>query len=172
MPPLRRGGYHPSVMNVPLIVLVALVAVGFLSIVLEFFVPGMVLGALGGFFMLCAVVAGFIDKNPTTGVLTLGVAAVSTAMAIFLGMRILPETPVTLKHTQGQDEGFVAGPEGLPALAGKRGTSLTVLKPGGFAQIEGRKVSVFTEGNMIEEGVEIEVLRVDGGKVVVRALRA
>src|SRR5207247_2023551 len=101
------------------IVLVILMAIGFVSIVLEFFVPGMVLGALGGFFMLCAVVAGFMDKNPATGIVTLGVAAVSTVTAILLGMRILPQTPVTLKHVQGPDEGFVAGPEGLNALAGK-----------------------------------------------------
>jgi len=155
-------------MNVPLIVLVVLVAIGFISIVLEFFVPGMVLGALGGFFMLCAVVAGFMDKSPSTGVLTLGVAALSTTMAILLGMRILPETPLTLKNTQGSDEGFVAGPGGLASLLGKRGRALSVLKPSGFAEISGRRVDVVAEGNMIEEGVEIEVLKVDGNRVVVR----
>ena len=159
-------------MNVPLIILVVLVALGFISIVLEFFVPGMVLGAIGGFFMLCAVVAGFIDKDPSTGILTLGVAVVSTVTAILLGVRILPESPVTLKNTQGADEGFVAGPGGLPPLLGKRGRSLTVLKPGGFAQIEGRKVGVFAEGDLIAPETDIEVLRVEGNRVVVRAVKA
>ena len=155
-------------MNVPLIVFVILIALGFLGIVLEFFVPGMVLGAIGGFLMLLAVVAGFIDKSPTTGVLTLIVAAVSSGVAVFLGMRILPETPVTLKQTHSPDDGFVAGPEGIAALAGKRGRSVTVLRPAGLIEIEGKKVDVVTEGEMIEPGTRVGVLRVEGNLVTVQ----
>lgn len=157
-------------MNVPLIVFVVLIALGFLAIVMEFFVPGMVLGAIGGFFLLLAVVAGFID-SPTTGILTLLVSIVSAAVAIVLGSKILQESPVTLKQTQGADEGYVAGPEGLAALAGKTGTSVTVLRPAGLVEIGGNKVDVVTEGEMIEAGTPVQVLRVDGNRVVVRAIQ-
>ena len=155
---------------IPTIVLVVLVALGFLAIVLEFFVPGMVLGAIGGFFLLLAVVAGFID-SPTTGILTLLVSIVSAGVAIVVGSKILQESPVTLKQTHGADEGFVAGPEGLPALSGKTGTSITVLRPAGLVDISGRKVDVVTEGEMIEAGTPVQVLRVDGNRVVVRAIQ-
>ena len=157
-------------MNVPWIVMVVLIALGFLSIVLEFFVPGMTLGAIGGFLMFLAVVAGFVD-GPETGAITLLVAGVSTGVAVLLGMRILPESPVTLRQAQGTDEGFVAGPEGLAKLAGKQGVSVTVLRPAGIVEIEGHKVDVVTEGDMIEAGVSVEVLKVDGNRVVVRTRR-
>ena len=157
-------------MNIPWIIMVVLVALGFLTIVLEFFLPGMALGAVGGFMMLLAVVAGFLD-GPSTGVITLLTAAVSTAVAVILGMRIVPETPITLRQQQGTDEGFVAGPGGLEALAGKRGRSVTVLRPAGIVEIDGRKVDVVTEGDMIEAGTDVEVLKVDGNRVVVRARR-
>ena len=158
-------------MNIPAIVFVALIALGFVGIVLEFFAPGMVLGALGGFFMLLAVVAGFID-GPVSGLMTMLMAAVASGVAVFLGMRLVPETPVTLRQTQGTDEGFVAGPEGIAALAGKKGRSVTVLRPAGLVEIEGRKVDVVTEGEMIEPGTAVEVLRVEGNRVIVRTERA
>ena len=155
---------------IPTIALVVLVALGFLAIVIEFFVPGMVLGAIGGFLLLLAVVAGFIN-GPTTGVLTLLVSVVSAAVAIVLGAKILQESPVTLKQTHGTDEGFVAGPGDLASLAGKAGVSVTVLRPAGLVEINGRKVDVVTEGEMIESGTPVQVLRVEGNRVIVRQIR-
>lgn len=155
---------------IPTIALVALVALGFLAIVIEFFVPGMVLGAIGGFFLLLAVVGGFVD-SPTTGVLTLLVSIVSAGVAIVVGSKILQESPVTLKQTHGADEGFVAGPGDLAGLVGKDGTSVTVLRPAGMVEIGGRKVDVVTEGEMIESGTPVEVLRVEGNRVIVRQIR-
>ena len=155
---------------VPVLAFVILIALGFLAIVMEFFVPGMVLGAIGGFLMLLAVVAGFI-AGPATGAWTFVAAAVSSGVAVLLGARILPETPVTLKHTQGSDEGFVSGPEGLARLAGKHGTSVTTLRPAGLVEIDGRKIDVVTEGEMVEAGTPVEVLRVEGSRVVVRTQR-
>lgn len=152
------------------IVTVVLVALGFLAIVMEFFVPGMFLGAIGGFMLLAAVVAGFI-VDPVTGLWTFVVSGVAAAVAVLLGTRIVSETPLTLRHTQGTDEGFVAGPEGLAKLSGKRGMAVTVLRPSGLVEIEGQKVDVVTEGEMIDQGTSIEVLRVDGTRVVVRAER-
>ena len=157
-------------MNVPWIVFVILIALGFMGIVLEFFVPGMVLGAIGGFLMLLAVVAAFID-GPVTGVWTLVVAAVSSGVAVLMGMKILPETPVTLRQTHGPDEGFVSGPEGLAKLVGKQGWSVTPLRPAGLVEIEGKKIDVVTEGEMIGPGTPVEVLRVEGSRVIVRTQR-
>lgn len=156
-------GLHPAVF-------VVLIALGFLGIVMEFFVPGMVLGAIGGFLMLLAVVGGFI-AGPEVGAWTFVAAAVSSGVAVLLGARIVPETPVTLKDTHGSDEGFVSGPEGLGRLAGKQGTSVTVLRPAGLVEIGGQKIDVVTEGEMIDAGTPVEVLRVEGNRVVVRTQR-
>lgn len=157
-------------MDYLLLAVVALVALGFVAIVLEFFVPGMALGAIGGCLLLAAVVGGFVG-GPTQGLLTLLASIVSGVVAVFLGARLLHESPVTLKQTQGADQGFVSGPEGLGALAGKQGRSVTVLRPAGLVEIEDRKIDVVTEGEMIGEGKSVEVLRVEGSRVVVREVR-
>jgi membrane-bound serine protease (ClpP class) len=55
-----------------------------------------------------------------------------------------------------------------PALLGHSGTALTVLRPAGTAKIEGRRVDVIAEGNFIEAGAPITVVRVEGNRVTVR----
>jgi membrane-bound serine protease (ClpP class) len=55
-----------------------------------------------------------------------------------------------------------------PGLVGKKGVSLTVLRPSGRAQIGDDFVDVVSEGPFIDKGRTIEVLAVEGMRVVVR----
>ncbi len=51
---------------------------------------------------------------------------------------------------------------------GKNGLAATVLRPAGSALINGEKVDVVTEGEFIESGTPVEVVRIEGVRVVVR----
>ena len=42
--------------------------------------------------------------------------------------------------------------------------------PGGRAHIEGQRVDVVSDGELIEAGENIEVIRVDGNRIVVRSI--
>ena len=44
----------------------------------------------------------------------------------------------------------------------------TVLRPAGTADFEGVKLDVVTEGEFIEKGRPLEVIRVEGRRIVVR----
>ena len=54
------------------------------------------------------------------------------------------------------------------ASIGMRGKALTPLRPAGKARIDGRRVNVETEGEFVEKGEEIEVLRRVEGRLVVQ----
>jgi membrane-bound serine protease (ClpP class) len=45
---------------------------------------------------------------------------------------------------------------------------MSVLRPAGIAMIEGARVDVVSDGEMIEAGARIQVMRVDGNRIVVR----
>jgi membrane-bound serine protease (ClpP class) len=45
------------------------------------------------------------------------------------------------------------------------------LRPAGKAQINGRRVDVIAQGQMIEQGCHVEVVEMSGGRVVVREIR-
>jgi membrane-bound serine protease (ClpP class) len=50
--------------------------------------------------------------------------------------------------------------------------TLSLLRPAGFAEIDGERVDVVAEGEMIEAGVPVVVSRMEGNRIVVRRRRA
>ena len=52
-------------------------------------------------------------------------------------------------------------------LIGKEGVTMTVLRPSGFAEIDGERVDVVSEGGMIEAQCPIKVIEVEGNRIVV-----
>lgn len=64
------------------------------------------------------------------------------------------------------------GTDASVVLVGKRGVADSVLRPVGRARIEGHSYSVETDGEFVEEGTEIEVLRVQGNRITVTSVAA
>ena len=60
---------------------------------------------------------------------------------------------------------------GLPNLLQKEGVAASGLRPAGVAEIEGNRVDVVTQGEMISEGDRIQVTEVQGNRVVVEAIK-
>ena len=77
------------------------------------------------------------------------------------GRRMMLDGPVT-----EPDGGFPS----LDHLQGRRGRSLSDLRPSGMAELDGERVSVVAVGRMVGRGEEIEVVHVTGSEVRVRAL--
>jgi membrane-bound serine protease (ClpP class) len=66
------------------------------------------------------------------------------------------------------EQGFESSESGIGELAGVRGTALTKLRPAGKARLAGRPVDVVSLGEFIDRGEEVQVVAVDGNRVVVR----
>jgi membrane-bound serine protease (ClpP class) len=56
----------------------------------------------------------------------------------------------------------------LEQLVGHAGTAVTPLSPGGMVSVSGERLHAFTEGILVEQGADIEVMAVRGTRVVVR----
>ena len=63
--------------------------------------------------------------------------------------------------------GYVSGDDYTPFL-GQFGTAVTLLRPSGTAEIDGVRLSVVSEGEFIPEGTRVQVVMVQGSRVVVR----
>ena len=55
---------------------------------------------------------------------------------------------------------------------GHEGRTLSVLRPSGIGDFDGVRLNVVTEGEFIENGVAIRIARVEGGKIVVKAIKS
>ena len=72
-----------------------------------------------------------------------------------------------LNTRTGREEGFNSATD-QSALLGKKGVTVTTLRPTGTAEIEGEGVDVVAEGAFIEKGSPVVVTKVEGFRVVVR----
>ncbi|MBI2230160.1 MAG: nodulation protein NfeD [Deltaproteobacteria bacterium] len=160
-----------------------LVGSGLVLLVLEIFVtPGFgVAGALGiaallGGLSLSLFGAGasweFILKAVSRVVFSLLIALIASLVTL----RFLPRLPFGRRLIL--ETGLLAGagggsaPESDRMWLGKGGTAISPLRPAGIAEIEGERVDVVSDGELIEPGVPIVVTRVDGNRIVVRRHRA
>jgi membrane-bound serine protease (ClpP class) len=159
-----------------------LVGSGLVLLVLEVFViPGFGLaGALGiaallGGLGLTLFGAGasweFILKAAGRVVFSVLLALVASLAVL----RFLPHLPfgrrLILETGLPAGQGYASVPEGDKSWLGKSGTALSPLRPAGIAEIEGERVDVVSDGELIEPGVSIVVTRVDGNRIVVRRRR-
>ena len=55
---------------------------------------------------------------------------------------------------------------------GHRGSALSPLRPSGIADLDGERVDVVSDGAFLDAGTPIEVIRVDGNRIVVRSIES
>ncbi|MFQ3671876.1 MAG: NfeD family protein [Verrucomicrobiia bacterium] len=104
--------------------------------------------------------------------------SISLALAlagIMVAYRLLPRLPLGSSLVLGE---IIPKPEDASAVRelklrpGMRGESVTPLRPSGTAVFEGTPVDVLTEGEFVGRGEAVEVLRVEGARVLVRKMGA
>ena len=87
-------------------------------------------------------------------------------------LRFLPRLPfgrrLILEAGLGAGHKYGSAPESDRRWLGKRGRASSSLRPAGIAEIEGERVDVVSEGELIDAGQFVEVTRVDGNRIVVR----
>jgi membrane-bound serine protease (ClpP class) len=126
---------------------------------------------------------GLLGRNAV--VVAAGIIAAVTGIAVIalLGPKLRIFDALTLKtRITGTAGGPDPGPPAIPAetpgeensspLTGKGGIAATTLRPSGKAEIEGRLVMAEAEGVFIEKGAPVEVVRVQGNRIIVKAGRS
>ena len=146
------------------------VLLGMILIIVEVFLPGFGLPGIGGIVLVGAgVVMVGMHFGSLTAVGTLLVIIAVLAVLVFWVLRqasrgggkrsdlFLQERDEL--HTQQED---------MKVLVGKSGTTTSVLRPAGIGDFDGVRLNVVTEGGFIEKDMPIEIVRVDGSRIVVR----
>jgi len=158
-----------------------LVVVGLILLAAELFViPGFgIAGVLGiaaivGALALSMLGSGASPQFMLFALVRVGAALLVALIASLVLLRFLPRLPVgrqlVLQTELGTDSGYASAPASDRQLLGKRGRALSPLHPAGIAEIDGHRVDVVSEGDLIEAGNEVEVIRVDSNRVVVKTI--
>ena len=145
------------------------VLLGMILIIVEVFLPGFGLPGIGGIVL---VGAGVVMVGMHFGSLTaVGTLLVIIAVLAVLISWVLRQASRGGKRSdlflQERDE-LHTQQEDMKVLVGNAGTTTSVLRPAGIGDFDGVRLNVVTEGGFIEKGQPIEIVRVDGSRIVVR----
>ena len=145
------------------------VLLGMILIIVEVFLPGFGLPGIGGIVL---VGAGVVMVGVHFGSLTaVGTLLVIIAVLAVLISWVLRQASRGGKRSdlflQERDE-LHTQQEDMKVLVGKSGTTTSVLRPAGIGDFDGVRLNVVTEGGFIEKDMPIEIVRVDGSRIVVR----
>ncbi len=83
------------------------------------------------------------------------------------GNRVLLAAPSTEEVTPYQEQHHH-----LESLIGQQGTAISPLKPGGLVQVNGERLHAVGDGFIIESGENIEIVEIQGTRVVVKPVPA
>lgn len=159
-----------------------LVAGGLVLLAVELFViPGFgVTGIAGTLAILGGLSLSLIGAGATWDLVVAAVGRVAVSLLVALAaslalLRFLPRLPfgrrLILDTGLGALAGYASAPEGDRRWLGRRGTAASPLRPAGIADLEGERVDVVSEGEYIAAGTPIEVVRVEGNRIIVRRVR-
>jgi membrane-bound serine protease (ClpP class) len=151
-----------------------------------FLIPGFgITGVSGILLILAGLVLAGLDKAPESSadwadligkMLRYGLTMAGAGVLAFLLSRYLPKIPYAnrLMLVPPEDKSEVDEASPLPgvdaatSMLGQVGTATSMLRPAGLAKFGDRYIDVVTEGDFIAPGTAIQVVEVEGTRIVVK----
>jgi len=114
--------------------------------------------------------------SPGIGLLLLLLSLIVVPALIVLSLKAIPRTGwgqnLVRDNPTAEEVTATGAASGLTELVGKSGKTVTRCRPSGMAVIDGRRVDVVADGTMIDSKCPVEVVRVEGNRVVIQKVQA
>lgn len=146
-----------------------LLGIGLLLIFLEFFLPGGIMGGVGGVLVLVSIVYFGVQAKSAISVVLFALGAL-----FFVGLLIrfaiwrIRHGKVKGIFLNSVQEGYVAS-EFSKELIGKEGEALSDLKPSGHILIEGKRYQAVSKVGYLVKGTKIKVVGGEGAHLIVKS---
>nr|WP_169871514.1 NfeD family protein [Shouchella patagoniensis] len=131
------------------------------------------IAAIGIIFMIVGLAVPAPDMVYS---ILVGMATIVGAFSSLLFLKVFPHrnmwAKMTLKDTLSSEAGYNSMNESYKDLIGKQGKALTAFRPTGTAEIDGEPYSATSGGQWIQSDADIEVVSVDGTRILVKAIEA
>lgn len=145
-----------------------LVGIGLL--LLEFFLPGGIVGVIGFIAIIASffLAAGDVEQMAIAILIALiaGFIAIVVLIKVF-GKKMTAFDRIILTDSTNTESGYVSNVN-RNELIGKVGVLVTDLRPSGTLLLDGERIDVVSEGNFIMKGTHVKVIKTEGSRIVVR----
>lgn len=149
--------------------IITLFLVGALLLALEAFVPGVVIGILGGIAILGGVVVAFGTYGAGGGMIALVAGLALIGVTLYLEFVVLPKTrfakalSMTASVT-GTSQQPIAS---LDEVLNQTGEAATPLAPTGYVVLKGRRYEAFSQSGYLPKGAPVRVTGLDNFRLIV-----
>ena len=152
--------------NLPLILCLL---TGVALLVLEVFLPGFGLPGISGLILLTVgIVLTWSAHGVVAGLAVMMISLALAGISISLSIKSAANGKLSKSALILNDVTGSVDHEETEALVGREGETLTVLNPVGFAEFDGVRLNVVSEGTYLDKGVRVKVTQVEGNKIIVR----
>ena len=134
-------------------------------------IPGFGIAGVSGIILLVISLGLAFWKLSTTWAIGVTVLAViGVGLLIYFMVEVLPQTKLGKKFILSET---APAPEDISAVdnttrfLGEEGVAVSNLRPSGIAKIADERVDVITDGDFIEKGTKIKVIKTTAGRVIV-----
>jgi membrane-bound ClpP family serine protease len=144
------------------------IVIGLLFLLIEILVtPGIILGVIGLGFISYGVYQTYQEFGNTIGNWVLIGSAFVTVTVVLLALKAGVWSRVASKDVISSKarEDVVSF-----AQVGDKGKTLSALRPSGTGFFNGKKVEISSEGEAVEAGVEVEVIRIEQNKIFIKRI--
>jgi membrane-bound ClpP family serine protease len=149
--------------------IVILFLAGILLLAIEVFVPGMIIGIVGGISILAGVITAFSLYGSRGGMIALVCGSVLLAVTLYIEFVILPKSKLARKLSMeatvdGTSQPAVAD---LASVLDQQGETATPLSPSGYINLQGRRYEAFSQSGYLPKGVAVRVTGLDNFRLIV-----
>ncbi|WP_314550186.1 NfeD family protein [uncultured Gemella sp.] len=154
-------------------IFILLIFIGGIALIgLEMFIPGGIVGTVGVITLVYAII--YVNKSTYYIAFILVISLILAVILYYVNRNVFHKKlmfldRLVLNDSISTEDGYVASESRLELL-GQKLIAYTDLRPAGVAVLENEKLDVVTDGDFIEKGNKIEVIRVEGMRIVVKKI--
>ena len=142
---------------------------GLLLILVEFYLPGAVMGITGGILVLTSIVLFTMQADSLiwVAVYVIGVSISIVFLIKFAIWKIRTAKPSRSIYLNSDQKGYYASSFDSSVI-GKTGIVVTDLKPGGHILVDGKRLQAISQSGYLTKGTEVIVLGGQEESLIVR----
>lgn len=144
--------------------------IGLVMLLLEFFVPGGIVGIIGGALIIISLLfaGASVTHMAYSIIIAMFIAVIGMVILMkFFGKKLHVFNKLVLRDATTTEEGYVSNTNRIE-LIGRIGEAVTPLRPAGVIVIDQERIDAVSEGSYIDKGKQVEVIKVEGSRIVVR----
>jgi len=149
-----------------------LLILGFILIFLEFYLPGLVMGILGGLLVLASL---FIFAYQSESGLAVSLYVLGTGLGLIALVKYalwrIPRSKSSYSIYSNSDQVGYQASEYDRAAIGKTGVVTSDLKPGGHIMIESKQYPAISQSGYVVKGMHVLVVGGQGDSLIVKPIK-